>query len=82
MTGIGITDVAGTGWAARACADRSQNAKDAEPSATAADFAAMMKKLAGPEMLWKEQAPEEVSENAEGDDTDARGVLASGEKRR
>lgn len=53
-----------------------------QPSSTAADFAEMIKKLAGPEMLWKEQTPEQMQENAVGDDTDARGILASGCKLR
>ncbi len=51
-----------------------------EKSPTAADFAEMIRKLAGPEMLWEEQAPEEMQEYAVGDDTDARGVLASGRR--
>ena len=49
-------------------------------SPTASDFAAMIRKLAGPEMLWEEQTPEQVQRDAAGDDTDARGVLASGRR--
>lgn len=62
-----------------------QPEKEAEcggKSPTAADFAEMIRKLAGPEMLWEEQIPEEIQEHAAGDDTDARGVLASGRRLR
>ena len=41
----------------------------------------MIRKLAGPKMLWEEQMPEQVQENAAFDDTDARGVLASGTRK-
>lgn len=55
--------------------------KSVQPSPTAADFAEMIRKLAGPKMLWEEQMPEQVQENAAFDDTDARGVLASGTRK-
>ena len=57
-----------------------KSAEGFQKSPTAADFAEMIRKLAGPEMLWEEQAPEQLQENAPGDDSDARGVLASGWK--
>lgn len=38
-----------------------------EPAATAADFAALIKKLAGPEMLWKEQPAEALAAEGERD---------------
>lgn len=72
ITGIGMKDMEIIG-----CAGAARKANGFEPSPTAADFAAMIRKLAGPEMLWKEQAPEPTPEEASGDDTDARGVLAS-----
>lgn len=72
----------GIGTVAREYVQAKKGAGDFQPSPKAADFAAMIKKLAGPEMLWKEQASEQVQENAAGDDTDARAVLVSGKKLR
>lgn len=46
-----------------------------EASATAADFAALIKKLAGPEMLWKEQPAEALAAEGERDYTGVMGDL-------
>lgn len=46
-----------------------------EPSATAADFAELIKKLAGPEMLWKEQPAEMLAAEGGRDYAGAMGNL-------
>lgn len=46
-----------------------------EPTADATDFAAFIKKLAGPEMLWKEQDAEVSVSQAERDYTGVMGNL-------
>ena len=48
---------------------------DYQPSATASDFAELMKKLAGTEMLWKEQPQEAFATDSEKDYTEMMGKL-------